>query len=94
MWECSRWVKNFLRRKGRKWRAAWWPEATRLFSDLWFHDIPNTVRTAAQQAGMLGVSLLTVHASGGRKMMAAAVEGIGAAARANGLGAACTGCWR
>jgi len=57
-----------------------------VFLDLKFHDIPNTVRAAAHQAGMLGVSLLTVHASGGRKMMAAAVEGVRAAAKARGVG--------
>ena len=56
----------------------------RVFLDLKFHDIPNTVRAAAHQAGMLGVSLLTVHSSGGRKMMEAAVEGVRAAAQARG----------
>ena len=59
-------------------------EGNQVFLDLKFHDIPNTVRAAAHQAGMLGVSLLTVHASGGRKMMAAAVEGVRAAAKARG----------
>jgi orotidine-5'-phosphate decarboxylase len=57
----------------------------RVFLDLKLHDIPNTVRAAAQQAGMLGASLLTVHASGGRKMMEAAVEGVRAAAKARGV---------
>ncbi len=56
----------------------------RVFLDLKFHDIPNTVRAAAYQAGMLGVSLLTVHASGGSKMIAAAVDGVRAAAKARG----------
>jgi orotidine-5'-phosphate decarboxylase len=56
-----------------------------IFLDLKFHDIPNTVRAAAHQAGMLGVSLLTVHASGGRKMMDAALEGVRAAAQARGV---------
>ncbi len=56
-----------------------------VFLDLKFHDIPNTVRAAAHQAGMMGVSLLTVHASGGRKMIAAAAEGVRAAAQARGV---------
>jgi orotidine-5'-phosphate decarboxylase len=56
----------------------------RVFLDLKFHDIPNTVRAAARQAGTLGVSLLTVHASGGRKMIEAAVEGVRSAASARG----------
>ena len=55
-----------------------------VFLDLKFHDIPNTVRAAAHRAGMLGASLLTVHASGGRKMMEAAVEGACAAAKERG----------
>ena len=59
-------------------------EGNQVFLDLKFHDIPNTVRAAAQQAGMLGVSLLTIHASGGRKMIAAAMEGVRAAAKASG----------
>jgi orotidine-5'-phosphate decarboxylase len=59
-------------------------DGSRVFLDLKFHDIPNTFRAAAQQAAMLGVSLLTVHASGGRKMIAAAVEGVRSAANAKG----------
>ncbi len=46
----------------------------RVFLDLKYHDIPNTVAKAAAEAVKLGVSIFNVHALGGLEMMRAAAE--------------------
>ncbi|MEN6561398.1 MAG: orotidine-5'-phosphate decarboxylase [Acidobacteriota bacterium] len=53
-----------------------------IFLDLKLHDIPNTVSGAVRSALKHGVQMMTLHASGGREMMARAAETARAAAEA------------
>lgn len=48
----------------------------RVFLDLKFHDIPNTVAAAAVEATRLRVSLFTIHACGGSEMMRRTAEAV------------------
>jgi len=56
-------VLNTVRDTGRK-----------IFLDLKFHDIPNTVAKAVEAACGLGVDYMTIHTQGGMEMMRAAAE--------------------
>lgn len=57
---------------------------SKVFLDLKFHDIPHQVAGAARSAAELGVSLFTIHASGGSEMMRRAVESVDEVAQRGG----------
>ena len=58
---------------------------SKVFLDLKFHDIPHQVAGAARSAGELGVSLFTIHASGGSEMMKRAVDSVNEVAAKTGV---------
>ena len=57
----------------------------KIFLDLKFHDIPNTVAKASVEAARLGVWMFNVHAFGGSEMMNTAVKEVDAACEREGL---------
>jgi orotidine-5'-phosphate decarboxylase len=70
-----RWAKvgaTLFSREGPAVIRALQQRAVRVFLDLKWHDIPRQVAGAARVARELGVSLASVHALGGREMLAAA----------------------
>jgi orotidine-5'-phosphate decarboxylase len=76
-----RWVKVgsiLMTREGAPLVRALIERGHRVFLDLKWHDIPNTVAGAVMAAKELGVSMATVHALGGRTMMEAAASAAGA----------------
>lgn len=58
-------VIRFLKKKKKK-----------IFLDLKFHDIPNTVAEACREAVLLKVQMLTLHAGGGLEMMREAMDSV------------------
>ena len=68
--------KEMFTRLGPKFVESLSAKGFDVFLDLKFHDIPNTVAGACAAACDLGVWMVNVHASGGRRMMEAAKEAI------------------
>jgi orotidine-5'-phosphate decarboxylase len=60
-------------------------KGARVFLDLKFHDIPNTVAAAAVEATRLGVFMLNVHASGGSEMMRRTSDAVAEVSERDGL---------
>jgi orotidine-5'-phosphate decarboxylase len=76
----ARWVKVgsiLMTREGPDLVRVLVERGLRVFLDLKWHDIPNTVAEAVSAARALGVSMATVHALGGAAMMEAAAAAAG-----------------
>ena len=76
----ARWVKVgsvLMGREGPAFLARLRARGLSVFLDLKWHDIPNTVAGAVSAARDAGVSMATVHALGGARMMAAAAAQAG-----------------
>ncbi len=68
--------KEMFTRMGPAFVEACMKRGFDVFLDLKFHDIPNTVAGACRAGADLGVWMMNVHASGGRRMMQAACEAV------------------
>ncbi len=68
--------KEMFTRMGPAFVEACMSRGFDVFLDLKFHDIPNTVAGACRAGADLGVWMMNVHASGGRRMMQAAREAV------------------
>ena len=68
--------KEMFTRMGPAFVEACMKRGFDVFLDLKFHDIPNTVAGACRSGADLGVWMMNVHASGGRRMMQAACEAV------------------
>ena len=68
--------KELFTATGRKLAENLVNQGYKLFLDLKYHDIPNTVAQACKAAADMGVWMVDMHASGGRRMMEAAAEAV------------------
>lgn len=68
--------KELFTASGRKLAEQLVGQGFKLFLDLKYHDIPNTVAQACKVAADMGVWMVDMHAGGGRRMMEAAAEAV------------------
>ncbi|MDO5059040.1 MAG: orotidine-5'-phosphate decarboxylase [Neisseria sp.] len=68
--------KELFTATGRRLAETLINQGFKLFLDLKYHDIPNTVAQACRVAADMGVWMVDMHASGGRRMMEAAAEAV------------------
>ncbi|QMT41352.1 orotidine-5'-phosphate decarboxylase [Neisseria shayeganii] len=68
--------KELFTATGRRLAEQLIQQGFKLFLDLKYHDIPNTVAQACKVAAEMGVWMVDMHASGGRRMMEAAAEAV------------------
>ncbi|MDO4641509.1 MAG: orotidine-5'-phosphate decarboxylase [Neisseria sp.] len=72
--------KELFTATGRSLAESLISQGFKLFLDLKYHDIPNTVAQACKVAAEMGVWMVDMHVSGGRRMMEAAAEAVAGSA--------------